>query len=41
MLQDAPLGGLVVLVSGEPEQRDAAIEYMRSCNVKVEVIEHA
>ncbi|MGM9662654.1 MAG: methionine ABC transporter ATP-binding protein [Oscillospiraceae bacterium] len=39
MLQDSPLGGLVVLVSGEPEQQQAAIDYMRSCNVKVEVIE--
>lgn len=41
MLQDSPLGGLVVLVSGEASQRQAAIDYMRSCNVKVEVIEYA
>lgn len=41
MLQGAPLGRLVVLVSGESSQCQAAIDYMRSCDVKVEVIEHA
>lgn len=38
MLQGSPLGGLVVLVSGEPEKRQAAIDYMRNCQVKVEVL---
>ena len=40
MLQGAPLGGLVVLVSGDMAQRRAAIQYLCECNVIVEVIEH-
>lgn len=41
MLQGNPLGGLIVLVTGETDQRQAAIDYLRSHNVKVEVIENA
>ena len=40
MLQGAPLGGLVVLVTGDMAQRRAAIRYLCECNVIVEVIEH-
>ena len=40
MLQGAPLGGLVVLVTGDMAQRRAAIQYLSECNVVVEVIEH-
>jgi D-methionine transport system ATP-binding protein len=38
LLQGSPLGGLVVLVTGPKDKCKAAIEYMRSCNVKVEVL---
>ena len=38
MLQGNPLGGLVVQISGDEGARQAAIDFMRSCNVKVEVI---
>lgn len=40
MLQDNPLGGLVVQISGEKGAQQAAIEYMRGCNVKVEVLKN-
>ena len=40
MLQGVPLGGLVVLVTGDMAQRRAAIQYLSECNVVVEVIEH-
>ena len=40
MLQGNPLGGLVVLIDGEQEKRQAAIDYLRSHDVRVEVIEH-
>ena len=40
LLHGNPLGGLVVLVGGEPEKRQAAIEYLRDHDVRVEVIEH-
>ncbi len=40
ILQGKPLGGLVLKVEGEPEKRQAAIEYLRRHNVRVEVIEH-
>ena len=39
LLRGTPLGGLVVLVGGKPEKRQAAIEYLRSNDVRVEVIE--
>ena len=39
LLRGNPLGGLVVLVGGEKEKREAAIEYLRSHDVRVEVIE--
>ena len=40
ILQGKPLGGLVLRVEGEPGNRQAAIEYLRRHNVRVEVIEH-
>ena len=40
ILQGKPLGGLVLRVEGEPGNRQAAIEYLRQHNVRVEVIEH-
>ena len=40
LLHGNPLGGLVVLVGGEPEKRAAAIAYLRDHDVRVEVIEH-
>ena len=40
ILQGKPLGGLVLKVEGEPENRQAAIEYLRQHHVRVEVIEH-
>ena len=39
ILQGKPLGGLVLRVEGEPENRQAAIDYLRQHNVRVEVIE--
>jgi D-methionine transport system ATP-binding protein len=38
ILQDAPLGGIIILAKGEKENVLAAIDYFRSCSVKVEVI---
>lgn len=38
LLQGNALGGLVVQISGAKDAQQAAIDYMRSCNVKVEVI---
>ena len=40
ILQGKPLGGLVLRVEGEPGNRQAAIEYLRQHNVRVEVIAH-
>ena len=40
ILQGKALGGLVLKVEGEPENRQAAIEYLRQHKVRVEVIEH-
>ena len=40
ILQGKPLGGLVLKVEGPPEKRQAAIDYLRQHNVRVEVIEH-
>lgn len=38
LLQDCPLGGMVEVISGNCEDIDAAIEYIRSFNVQVEVM---
>lgn len=38
MIGDNPIGGLVSIVQGEPEQIDAAIRYLKDKNVGVEVI---
>ena len=40
LLQGNPLGGLIVLVDGDMDQRRAAIQYLCESNVVVEVIEH-
>ena len=40
ILQGKALGGLVLKVEGEPENRQAAIDYLRQHKVRVEVIEH-
>ncbi len=39
MIQDSPLGGLVVIVQGDDDQIDKAIGHLRACRVEVEVIE--
>jgi D-methionine transport system ATP-binding protein len=41
LVDDAPIGGTVGVFSGEPENIDAAIEYLRAKQVKVEVLAHA
>lgn len=38
IIGDNPIGGLVVIADGKPEDIDAAVEYLRSINVGVEVI---
>lgn len=38
MIGDNPIGGLVSIVQGEPEQIDAAMRYLKDKNVGVEVI---
>ena len=38
LLQDLPLGGMVEVISGDGGDIDAAIEYLRSYNVRVEVL---
>lgn len=38
LLQGYPLGGMIEVISGRSEDIDAAIEFLRSCKVKVEVI---
>lgn len=40
LLQDSPLGGLIMTIGGRPEDVEAAIRYMRECKVKVEVIDN-
>ena len=40
ILQGKALGGLVLKVEGEPENRQAVIDYLRQHKVRVEVIEH-
>lgn len=41
MIQDAPLGGLIFIVSGKPENIDMGINYLREKHVEVEVIKDA
>lgn len=38
IIGDNPIGGLVVIADGKPEDIDAALDYLRSINVGVEVI---
>ncbi len=38
LIQGAPLGGLVAILSGKADEMDAAIQWLLSKNVKVEVI---
>ena len=38
LIQGAPLGGLVAILSGKSEEMDAAIQWLLSKNVKIEVI---
>lgn len=38
IVQDAPIGGLVIIASGEREKIDGCIAYLREKNVRVEVI---
>ncbi|MBQ6533169.1 MAG: methionine ABC transporter ATP-binding protein, partial [Solobacterium sp.] len=38
ILQDMPLGGLLIQASGDPLAVDQAIRYLEERNVKVEVI---
>lgn len=38
MLQEKPLGRMVVKIKGKPDDISAAIDYMRQCKVKVEVL---
>ena len=39
LIQGTPLGGMIVVMSGEEGYVEKAIEYLESCNVKVEVVE--
>ena len=41
IIQDAPIGGTVAIMSGEPDSIDAALDYLRDKNVGVEVIKDA
>ena len=38
LIQGAPLGGLVAILSGKADEMEAAIQWLLSKNVKVEVI---
>lgn len=38
IIQDAPLGGLIIIISGNEEDIEDAIKYLKSKNVEVEVI---
>lgn len=40
ILQETPVGNLIVVLSGEPGRRDKAIAYLKSKNVKVALIHH-
>lgn len=41
IIQDAPIGGTVAIMSGEPDSIEAALDYLRDKNVGVEVIKDA
>ena len=41
IIQDAPIGGTVAILSGKSEDIDAALDYLRDKNVGVEVIKDA
>lgn len=41
LVQEKPLGGMVVKIKGRPDDIGAAISYMRQCKVKVEVLNNA
>lgn len=41
IIQDAPIGGTVAIMSGKSEDIDAALDYLREKNVGVEVIKDA
>ena len=41
LIQDAPIGGTVAIMSGKSEDIDAALDYLRDKNVGVEVIKDA
>ncbi len=41
IIGDHPIGGLVVIADGNEADIDAAVEYLRSINVGVEVIQSA
>ena len=41
IIQDAPIGGTVAIMSGKSEDIDAALDYIRNKNVGVEVIKDA
>ncbi|TFJ46982.1 methionine ABC transporter ATP-binding protein [Carnobacterium divergens] len=40
ILQDTPIGNLIVIFSGEKIKRDQALAYLVSKDIKVEIIEH-
>lgn len=40
IVQEAPLGGTVAIISGDPSQIEKAIQYLLDKNVDVEVIQH-
>lgn len=40
ILQETPVGNLIVVLSGEPGRRDNALAYLKSKNVKVTLIHH-
>lgn len=40
ILQDTPIGNLIVIFSGEKNKRDQALAYLVSKDIKVEIIEH-
>ncbi|MBQ0051169.1 MAG: NIL domain-containing protein, partial [Treponema sp.] len=41
IVQDAPIGGTVAIISGQPEAISRALEHIRQENVSVEVLKEA
>ena len=41
VIDDAPLGGLVVIARGKPESIEAAIAWLKDRNIRIEVLKHA